>query len=291
MDPTSIVQHAIDGVLIGGVYALLAAGLTLIFGVMRMANFAQGGFVMLGMYAALSLYRASGLDPYVLAPSIGIAALGIGYLVERLIIERIPPGEVDAQMLLTIGLSYVIINIAVIVFGVTPRTIVLPYTHDLWNFSNFYARKALVFACLASLLTMVALWAFLHHTWLGRALRATADDRSAAELCGMRVGHLQGVAFAIGIALAAIAGALLATFQPVSPTAGQPYILIMFIAVVLGGIGSIEGAVIGAFSVGLVEQMSNLALPLALEDVPVFCLFVLTLFLRPSGLFGKRARV
>jgi branched-chain amino acid transport system permease protein len=281
VDPNSIIQHAIDGVLIGGVYALLAAGLTLIFGVMRMANFAQGGFVMLGMYAALSLYRSLGIDPYLMALPIGIAALVVGYLVERIVIERVPAGEIDAQMLLTIGLSYVIINAAVIVFGVTPKTIVLPYTHDLWNFGDFYARKALVFACLASLVMMAGLWAFLHHTWLGRALRATADDRSAAEICGMRV----------GIALAAIAGALLATFQPVSPTAGQPYILIMFIAVVLGGIGSIEGAVIGAFLVGLIEQMSNLALPLALEDVPVFCLFILTLFLRPSGLFGKRARV
>jgi len=288
---TSILQHAIDGVLIGGVYALLAAGLTLIFGVMRMANFAQGGFVMLGMYAALKLYNSLGLDPYVLSLPIGVAAIVAGYLVERLVIERVPPGEVDAQMLLTIGLSYVIINAAVIAFGVTPQTIVLPYTHALWNFGDFYARKALVYACLASVLMMAALWIFLHHTWLGRALRATADDRGAAEICGMRVKHLQGVAFAIGIAMAAIAGGLLSTFQPVSPTAGQPYILIMFIAVVLGGIGSIEGAVIGAFSVGLIEQMSNLALPLALEDVPVFCLFVLTLFLRPSGLFGLRARV
>jgi len=291
MGLTSVVQHAIDGVLIGGVYALLAAGLALIFGVMRMANFAQGGFVMLGMYAALSLYRGLGLDPYILSLPIGLVALLVGYLVERAIIERVPPGEVDAQMLLTIGLSYVIINLAVIAFGVTPQTIVLAYTHDLWDFGDFYARKALVFACLASLLMMAGLWAFLHHTWLGRALRATADDRDAAEICGMRVSHLQGVAFAIGISFAAIAGALLATFKPISPTAGEPYILIMFIAVVLGGIGSIEGAVIGAFSVGLIEQMSNLALPLALEDVPVFCLFVLTLFLRPSGLFGKRARV
>jgi branched-chain amino acid transport system permease protein len=291
VDATGIVQHAIDGVLLGGVYALLAAGLTLIFGVMRMANFAQGGFVMLGMYATFSLYKAFGVDPYLQAVPIGIVAMAIGYLVERLVIERVPASEVDAQMLLTIGLSYVIINAAVIGFGVTPRTIVLPYTHDLWDFGQFYARKALVFACLASLAMMAGLWAFLHHTWLGRALRATADDRGAAEMCGMRVRRLQGIAFGIGIAFAAIAGALLATFKPISPMAGQPYILIMFIAVVLGGIGSIEGAVIGAFSVGLIEQMSNLFLPLELEDVPVFCLFVLTLFLRPQGLFGKRARV
>jgi branched-chain amino acid transport system permease protein len=288
---TSAAQHLIDGMLIGGVYALLAAGLALIFGVMRMANFAQGGFVMLGMYATLLLYRAFGLDPYVLSIPIGMIALVAGYLVARLVIERVPMGDQDAQMLLTIGLSYVIMNAAVMSFGITPQSIVLPYTHDLWDFGDLYARKALVFACLASLAMMAALWAFLHHTWLGRALRATADDHGAAEIFGMQVRRLQGIAFGLGVALAAMAGAMLATFRPIFPTAGQPYILVMFIAVVLGGIGSIEGAVIGAFSVGIIEQMSNLVLPLALEDVPVFCLFVLTLFLRPRGLFGKRARV
>lgn len=287
----SIVQHLIDGVLLGGLYALLSSGLALIFGVMRMANFAQGGFVMLGMFAALILYRAFGLDPYLLSIPIGVAALGLGYLVARFVIERVPMGDQDAQMLLTIGLSYVIINAALMRFGVTPQSIVLPYTHDLWDFGAFYARKALVFACLTSLIAMTGLWLFLHHTWLGRALRATADDPKAAQIFGMKVRRLQGVAFGIGVALAAMAGAMLATFKPISPSAGQPYILVMFIAVVLGGIGSIEGAVLGAFCVGIVEQMSTLALPLALEDVPVFCLFVLTLFLRPSGLFGKRARV
>jgi len=287
----SIAQHFIDGMLLGGLYALLSAGLALIFGVMRMANFAQGGFVMLGMYATLLLYRATGLDPYLLSIPIGIAALCVGYLVARFIVERVPMGDQDAQMLLTIGLSYVIINAAVIRFGVTPQSIVLPYTHDLWDFGAFYARKALAFACLASLIMMAGLWLFLHHTWLGRALRATADDSAAAEIFGMQVRRLQGIAFGIGIAFAAMAGAMLATFKPISPNAGQPYILIMFIAVVLGGIGSIEGAVIGAFCVGLIEQMSNLVLPLALEDVPVFCLFVLTLFVRPRGLFGKGARV
>ena len=291
MDVFSFLQRLIDGLLLGGVYALLAAGLALIFGVMRMANFAQGGFVMLGMYAALLLYRAFGLDPYVLSVPIGVMALIVGYFVARLIIERVPMGDQDAQMLLTIGLSYVIINSAVMLFGVTPQSVVLPYTHDLYDFGPLYARKALVFACAASLVMMSALWVFLHRTWLGRALRATADDHGAAELFGMQVRRLQGVAFGVGVAFAAMAGAMLATYKPISPTAGQPYILVMFIAVVLGGVGSIEGAVIGAFSVGVIEQMSNLVLPLALEDVPVFCLFVLTLFLRPQGLFGKRARV
>jgi branched-chain amino acid transport system permease protein len=291
VDLFSVIQRLIDGLLLGGVYALLAAGLALIFGVMRMANFAQGGFVMLGMYAALLLYRAIGLDPYVLSVPIGVMALIVGYFVARLIIERVPMGDQDAQMLLTIGLSYVIINSAIMAFGVTPQSVVLPYTHDLYDFGPLYARKALVFACAASLVMMAALWVFLHRTWLGRALRATADDHGAAELFGMQVRRLQGVAFGLGVAFAAMAGAMLATYKPISPTAGQPYILVMFIAVVLGGVGSIEGAVIGAFLVGVVEQLSNLALPLALEDVPVFCLFVLTLFLRPQGLFGKRARV
>jgi branched-chain amino acid transport system permease protein len=287
----STAQHVIDGVLLGGLYALLSSGLALIFGVMRMANFAQGGFVMLGMYATLVLHRALGLDPYLLSIPIGVVALGVGYLAARIIVERVPMGDQDAQMLLTIGLSYVIINAAVMCFGVTPQSIIVSYTHDLWDFGPLYARKALVFACLASLVMMAGLWLFLHHTWLGRALRATADDPSAAEIFGMQVRRLQGVAFGVGIAFAAMAGAMLATFKPISPTAGQPYILVMFIAVVLGGIGSIEGAVIGAFCVGIIEQLSTLVLPLALEDVPVFCLFVLTLFLRPRGFFGKRARV
>ncbi len=288
---TALLQHAIDGLLLGGVYALLAAGLALIFGVMRMANFAQGSFVMLGMYATFFAHRALALDPYLLALPVGVLFLVVGYAVERLVIERVPMGDQDAQMLLTIGLSYVVINLAVNRFGVTPQTIVLPYTFALWHLGPLYLRQAEVFACAASLIVMAGLYGLLHATWTGRALRATADDPRAAALSGMHVRRLHGMAFGIGVGLAALAGALLATFTPLSPGVGDPYILGMFIAVVLGGIGSIEGAVLGAFLVGLIEQIAAIALPLQLQDVPVFALFVLALMLRPQGLFGVGARV
>ena len=288
---THLLQYVLDGLLLGGVYALLAAGLSLIFGVMRVINFAQGEFMMLGMYAAYLGTTLLGLDPYLVALPAAALILLLGVLFATGLLERIPRGDQDAQLLLTLGLSLFLQNLAIAIFGVTPHAVLRPYSNTLVPLAGVYLHISWLYACLASLLVMLALYLFLNRTWLGRALRATADDASAASYVGISVRRMHAIAFGIGVGLAALAGTLIATFHGVLPTVGQDFVLIMFVAVVLGGLGSIPGAVLGAFFVGLVQSLAGAAMPLQLQNAVVFVLFVVVLLLRPRGLFGLRTRV
>ena len=288
---THLLQYVLDGLLLGGVYALLAAGLSLIFGVMRVINFAQGEFMMLGMYAAYLGTTLFGLDPYLVALPAAAFILLLGVLFATGLLERIPRGDQDAQLLLTLGLSLFLQNLAIALFGVTPHAVLRPYSNTLVPLGGLYLHVSWLYACLASLLVMLALYLFLNRTWLGRALRATADDASAASYVGISVRRMHAIAFGIGVGLAALAGTLIATFHGVLPTVGQDFVLIMFVAVVLGGLGSIPGAVLGAFFVGLVQSLAGAAVPLQLQNAVVFVLFVVVLLLRPRGLFGLRTRV
>ena len=288
---THLLQYVLDGLLLGGVYALLAAGLSLIFGVMRVINFAQGEFMMLGMYAAYLGTSLLGLDPYLVALPAAAVILLLGVLFATGLLERIPRGDQDAQLLLTLGLSLFLQNLAIALFGVTPHAVLRPYSNTLIPLGGLYLHVSWLYACLASLLVMLALYLFLNRTWLGRALRATADDASAASYVGISVRRMHAIAFGIGVGLAALAGTLIATFHGVLPTVGQDFVLIMFVAVVLGGLGSIPGAVLGAFFVGLVQSLAGAAVPLQLQNAVVFVLFVVVLLLRPRGLFGLRTRV
>lgn len=286
-----LIQYLIDGLLLGGVYALLAAGLALIFGVMKVINFAQGEFMMLGMYAAYFVGTGLGLDPYVAAIPVAIVVGAGGVVVARGLLERIPRGNQDAQLILTLGLSLVLQNLALQVFGSAPKTLVTGYTNSIITVGGVVISHAKLFACLASIVVMACLWVFMRHSWLGRALRATSDDPSAAGAAGISVRQMHSIAFAIGVGLAALAGTLLATFHSVSPTIGQNYVIIMFVAVVLGGLGSIAGAALGALIVGIVASVAVVEIPLELQDVLVFVLFVLILLLRPQGIFGHGVRV
>ncbi|MBJ7594289.1 MAG: branched-chain amino acid ABC transporter permease [Candidatus Dormibacteraeota bacterium] len=284
-------QYLVDGLLLGGVYALLAAGLAMIFGIMRVINFAQGEFMMLGMYAAYFGYTVLGLDPYLVALPAGLMILALGIVVATGLIERIPRGDQDAQLLLTLGLSLVLQNLAIAIFGVTPHALLRPYSNTLIAVGPLFVHESWLFACVASLVVMLGLYLFLSRTWTGRALRATADDASAATYVGISVRRMHSIAFGIGVGLAGLAGTLIATFHAVLPTVGQDFVLIMFVAVVLGGLGSIPGAVLGAIFVGVVQSVSAAFVPLQLQNAVVFLLFVVVLLVRPRGLFGLRVRV
>ena len=286
-----ILQAAVGGLLLGGVYMLLAAGLTLIFGVMRVINFAQADFMMLGMFTTYLVATTTGIDPLLLAVPVGmaLAALGMGFA--RYFLERVPRGDHNAQLILTLGVSLVLQHLVLIVFDPTPRVVVRPYTNAYWTPFGLFINEARLFACLASLVIMGALYLFLTRSWTGRAMRATADDPVSAEGVGINVRQTHIAAFMVGTGLAGIAGALTVTFLAASPTIGNDFIVIMFLAIVLGGLGSVAGAAIGAFVVGLVQSFSGLLLPLQLQNVMLFVVFVLILLLRPQGLFGLRQRV
>jgi branched-chain amino acid transport system permease protein len=188
-------------------------------------------------------------------------------------------------------LSLVLQNLALQFFGSAPKSVITPYTNSIITIGDVVISQAKLFACMASVAIMGGLWLFMRGSWLGRALRATSDDPSAAGAAGISVRRMHSLAFAIGVGLAALAGTLLATFHAVSPTVGQNYVIIMFVAVVLGGLGSIAGAALGALIVGVVASVSVVEVPLQLQNVLVFGLFVVILLVRPQGLFGHGARV
>jgi len=291
MSLTTVLQAIVGGLLLGGIYALLAAGLTLIFGVMRVINFAQAEFMMLGMFAGYVLTTGLGIDPLLLALPIGGVLALLGMVVAQGLLERVPRGDHNAQLILTLGVSLVLQNLMLVVFGPTPRPVVRPYTNSYWTPFDLFINEARLFACLASLVIMVALYLFLTRTWTGRAMRATADDPVAAGGVGINVRRTHVLAFMVGTGLAGVAGTLIVTFTAAAPSIGNDFIIIMFLAIVLGGLGSVAGATFGAFVVGLVQSTSGLLLPLQLQNVMLFVVFVLILLVRPQGLFGLRQRV
>jgi branched-chain amino acid transport system permease protein len=291
MSLTTILQAIVGGLLLGGIYALLAAGLTLIFGVMRVINFAQAEFMMVGMFATYVLATGLGIDPLLLALPIGGILALLGMVLAQGLLERVPRGDHNAQLILTLGVSLVLQNLMLVVFGPTPRPVVRPYTNSYWTPFDLFINEARLFACLASLVIMVALYLFLTRTWTGRAMRATADDPVAAVGVGINVRRTHVLAFMVGTGLAGVAGTLIVTFTAAAPSIGNDFIIIMFLAIVLGGLGSVAGATLGAFVVGLVQSISGLLLPLQLQNVMLFVVFVLILLVRPQGLFGLRQRV
>lgn len=290
-----LAQYVATGLLVGGVYALMSIGLALIFGVMRVVNFAQGDFMMLGMYLTYWFAVAYHVDPLLGALLTIPPFFLLGLLVHRVLLVHVtgggdPQREMDAQLILTLGLSLVITNAATMILTPTPRGIKTAYATQAFALGPVLVNQARSYAFAMALLLAVLVYVFLRRTDLGKALRAAADDPEAAGYQGISVRTMHGVAFGIGIALVAAAGGLLATYYPIEPNVAVNFIVIMFVAVVLGGLGSIPGAFVGGLLIGLVQSLTLLVLPFQLQNVGVFVAFLLVLYLRPQGLFGQRLR-
>ncbi len=290
-----LVQYVVTGLLVGGVYALMSIGLALIFGVMRVVNFAQGDFMMLGMYVTYYLAVGYQVDP-LLGSLLTIPPFFVlGLVVHRLLLVRVtgggdPQREMDAQLILTLGLSLIITNTTTMLLSPMPRGIKTSYATQAFALGPILINQARAYAFLMALLLAVGVYAFLARTDLGKALRAAADNPEAAGYQGINVRAMHGLAFGIGLALAAAAGGLLATYHPIEPTVAVNFIVLMFVAVVLGGLGSIPGAFAGGILIGLVQSLTLLVLPFQLQNVGVFIAFLLVLYLRPQGLFGQQLR-
>jgi branched-chain amino acid transport system permease protein len=292
---SEVTQYVVTGLLVGGVYALMSIGLALIFGVMRVVNFAQGDFMMLGMYLTYYYAVVLGIDPLLGALLTIPPFFLVGVLVHKAFLARVtgggdPAREMDAQLILTLGLSLIITNATTMILSPTPRGIRTSYATQAFAVGPLLLNEARAYAFLMALLVAAAVYAFLTRTDLGRALRASADDPEAASYQGINVRAMHAVAFGVGIALVAVAGGLLATYYPIEPNVAVNFIVLMFVAVVLGGLGSIPGAFVGGIVIGLVQSLTLLVLPLQLQNVGVFVAFLLVLYVRPLGLFGRRAR-
>jgi branched-chain amino acid transport system permease protein len=294
---TTIVQTLVAGLLIGGVIALLSSGLTLIFGVMRVVNFAQGEFVMLGMYAMIFLAGITGVTyPPVFAPVLFVGFVLFGAALYGLTLLHVTGARFggtrghDAQLIMTLGLSLVLQNLALMFFGSRPHLLGSAFT-GAWSVGDILFNKPRTVGFAIAAVAIGSLIWFLKASRTGRLLRATADDTLAAVYMGIDVRRAHMLAFALGTGLAGVGGGILATFYPTQPYVGEDFIVLMFVAVVLGGLGSVTGAVLGGLAIGMAQAIAPLLLPLDLQNVVVFGLFLLVLFLRPHGIFGRAARV
>lgn len=302
----TILQTLATGLLIGCLYGLMCVGLGMIFGLMRVINFAHGDFMMLGMYAAILLagYVAP-LGPFgaavCSAALAGLLVAALGWLVQRGLLAHasgvrtagVQGGGHYAQLTLTLGIALVLQNGALIVFGSTPRTIASPLSSTAWQIgtddvSIFLNHGRMLAACVA-LVCAVGLYLFVNRTPEGKALRAASDNPIAATYVGIDVQRAHRIAFAIGTGIAAVAGALLATSYPAQPYIGLDFIITMFAGVVLGGLGSILGAFWGGLTIGIVQQVSALVLPTQLQNTAIFAVFLLIILYRPNGFFGRSA--
>ncbi len=285
---TLLWQACVSGLLIGGVYALVALGLTLIFGVLRIINFAHGTLMMLGMYGTFFLYSLGGVDPYLSVFLVGPAFFLIGVALERGVIDPNLAAPEANQLLLTLGVALFLENAALAVFSPDYRSLRVPYLARTFALGDAVVNLPRLIAFGCSIALAVALWLFLRYTDTGKAIRAAAEEREGALLVGINIRRLYAVAFGIGSGVVAIAGSLVTPFLYVAPDVGDIFNILAFVIVVLGGMGSFVGALFGGFLVGLVESLGAAVLPGSLKQLPIFVLFVLILLFRPTGLFGRR---
>jgi branched-chain amino acid transport system permease protein len=285
-------QAMLTGVLIGGVYGLVAMGLALIFGVLGIINFAHGAMMALAMYCAYALVAGLGMDPYLTLVVAVPLLFVLGMAVQYFLVGRLLGGAAESQLLLTLGLSIVIENLMLAIFTATPKTIQVPYIGTTLpagtRLGTAVASTQLLIAFGGSMLLSLLLYLLLHRTRLGMAVRAVAENPRGAALVGVDVRRVYALAFALGSACVGAAGALVLPFLSVEPTTGDRFNIIAFVVVVLGGLGNIPGALAGGLIIGLVQYLGGAVFPQVNNFLLVFATFVLTLLFRPQGLFGER---
>ncbi len=306
----AFLQALAAGLLVGALYGLMCVGLAIIFGIMRVINFAQGDFMMLGMYVTYHLFAAI-VTHGLLSPALGpygailLAApvmFAVGWIVHYALISRVTGrrtatldgGGHYAQLILTLGIALVLQNGAMMLFGAQQQSIRTPLSSSAWELGPLWGEAVSIFvnkgrgvAAVISVVVIGLLAMLINRTRLGKALRAAADNPTASTYMGVDVNAAYRIAFALGTCITAVAGGLLATNYPFHPFTGLEFVIIMYAGVVLGGIGSILGAFWGGMIIGLVQQLSSLVLPTQLQNAAIFVFFLLVVSLRPQGLFGR----
>lgn len=290
-----VLQAVVTGLLLGGVYGLVAMGLTLIFGVLDIVNFAHGALMTVGMYVTVALTSGAGLDPYLTLLVCAPVLFGLGYglqagLINRLSAPESPPGTMGQvlanQLLLTLGIALLLENVLLLVAGGNPRSVPVGYNRPL-ELLGAVADLTRVLAFVGSLLLAGGLYVLLQRSRLGTAIRAVAANAEGAQLVGVDVRRMYMLTFALGTACAGAAGTLVAPFVTVEPATGEMFNIIAFVVVVLGGMGKVLGALAGGLLIGLVEQLGGIYFPGQSALLAVFVVFVAVLLLRPQGLFGR----
>lgn len=290
-----MIQTFFDGLMIGGVYASIALGLTLIFGVMRVINMAHGEFVMIGMFVSYSIFNVVGMDPFVSILITTPVCFCIGYFLYKYLISKAQKGGEENTLMLTAGASILLINTMALPFFLGPNFSrltgdALYWENKLWSFLGITFNASLVVGLMLTILMFYALNIFLKKTDTGLAMRAAAQRPMAASIVGVNVPLISGVTFGIGSVFAGIAGNVLSTTYPIYASIGSLFLVKAFVVVVLGGMGSIPGAALGGLILGLTESFGATYIPggAAYRDVFGLALFLLVLLYRPQGIFGRK---
>ena len=284
-----LIPAILNGIMTGAVYALIALGLTLIYGVLHIINFAHGALLTAALFAVYFAHQLLGLDPYVAVFAIAPVFFVLGYALQRFIIGPASHGEDRNILLVTLGIAVVLQNLLLYAFHADTRTIDVPSGFNVLDIGVALLPVSRVVGVGAVMVLAAALWALLNLTDIGKAIRAVSKEKLGAELSGIDVAHVYATTFGLGTACVAIAACLLMPSFYVNPNVGNSFILVAFTIVVLGGMGSVPGALLGGLMIGFIESLGGLYFGESLGQLGIFVTFILVLLLRPSGLLGARA--
>ena len=280
---------AVAGLLTGLVYGLMALGLSVIFGVVRVVNFAHGEMMTIAMYLAIALFNALGLDPLVMMLPIAGVLFVFGYALQAGIINPFINRPEHSQFILLVAIGLIIVNVLLIAFGPDARNVQTSYAFDSFMAGPLIVDATKVYVGAATILVTIALFAFFRFAALGKAIRACADNYTGALVVGLNVKHLYALTFGIGAACVGAAGCMLVLINDVTPAAGPSYTLLAFVIVITGGLGSLPGALLGGVLIGLTEALAGLLFTPSAKSMFSFGLLVLVLLFRPQGILGRRA--
>jgi branched-chain amino acid transport system permease protein len=279
----------VQGVLTGLVYGLMALGLSVIFGVVRVVNFAHGEFAVVAMYAAFVLFNALRLDPLIAMLPIAAAFFALGFALQTLLINPFVGRPEHDQFILLVGMAIVIVNAMLMLFGPNAKAVNLPYAFDSYLLGPLIIDKVRVYSAVTALAIAAALFAFFRYTRTGTAIRACADNLVGAAVVGLNVKRLYALTFGLGLACVGAAGALMVTIADAAPSLGPAYTLLAFIIVIVGGLGSMAGALVGGILIGVSEALAGFIIEPSMKSMFSFALLIAVLVLRPQGLMGRRA--
>jgi branched-chain amino acid transport system permease protein len=278
----------LQGVLTGLIYGLMALGLSVIFGVVRVVNFAHGEFAVVAMYATFVLFRALGLDPLLVVLPIAAAFFVIGFLLQSLLINSFVERPEHEQFILLVGVAIIVVNALLMIFGPDAQPTNLSYAFDSYLIGPLIIDKVRIYSALAALVIASGLFAFFRYTRLGIAIRACADNLVGAAVVGLNVKRLYALTFGLGLACVGAAGTLMVMIADAAPSLGPAYTLLAFIIVIVGGLGSMAGALVGGVLIGVSEALAGFLIEPSMKSMFSFALLIVVLVLRPQGLMGRR---
>ncbi len=287
MDFDTLLNASLSGILTGLVYGLSALGLSVIFGVIRIVNFAHGEIMVIGMYFALFLFNSLGIDPLVAVPITAVVLFGFGYVLQATVIQRVSQLHDHFQFLLLAAIAIMIVSALLLFFGPDPQNADVSYALDSFAIGDIILGKPRVYAAVGAIVVASVLLAFFRYTATGKAIRACADNHLGAQVVGLNVGRLYALTFGLGTAALGAAGAIMLLLYEVQPYLAPGFTLLAFVIVIIGGLGSLYGALFAGVLIGLSEALAAILLQPSMKSAFSFALLILVLLFRPQGLLGR----